>query len=66
MATIQDIATVEDVTPVYVGRALKLAYLGSAVLERLLIERRAPAVSVKDLALAVELPWLEQENSVFG
>jgi hypothetical protein len=28
VATIQDIATVEDVTPVYVGRVLKLAYLG--------------------------------------
>lgn len=26
VATIQDIATAEDVTPVYVGRVLKLAY----------------------------------------
>lgn len=43
VATIQDIATAEDVTPVYVGRALKLAYLAPAVLERLLIERRALA-----------------------
>jgi len=66
VATIQDIATAEDVTPVYVGRVLKLAYLAPAVLERLLIERRAPAVSVKDLGLAVDLPWLEQENAVFG
>lgn len=66
VATIQDIATAEDVTPVYVGRVLKLAYLAPVVLERLLIERRAPAVSVKDLGLAVDLPWLEQENSVFG
>jgi len=44
VATIQDIATAEDVTPVYVGRVLKLAYLAPTVLERLLIERRAPAV----------------------
>lgn len=66
VATIQDIATAEDVTPVYVGRVLKLAYLAPAVLERLLFERRAPAVSVKDLGLAVDLPWLEQENAVFG
>ncbi len=50
----------------YVGRVLKLAYLAPTVLERLLIERRAPAVSVKDLGLAVDLPWGEQENAVYG
>ncbi|MGA1807922.1 hypothetical protein VHN57_18015 [Sphingobium sp. WW5] len=66
VATIQDIATVEDVTPVYVGRVLKLAYLAPAVLERLLIERRSPAISLKDLIMAVDLPWLEQANEVFG
>lgn len=66
VATIQDIATAEDVTPVYVGRVLKLAYLAPAVLDRLLIERRAPAVSVKDLGLAADLPWLEQDDAVFG
>jgi hypothetical protein len=64
--TIQDIATAEDVTPVYVGRVLKLAYLGPAVLDRLLIERRAPAISVKDLTLAVDSLWLEQDDAVFG
>ncbi|MFN7882249.1 MAG: hypothetical protein ACK5PF_04455 [bacterium] len=40
VATIQDIATAEDVTPVYVGRVLKLAYLSPAVLERRLVERK--------------------------
>jgi hypothetical protein len=65
VATIQDIATAEDVTPVYVGRMLKLAYLAPAVLERLLIARRAPAVSVKDVGLAADLPWLEQDDAVF-
>lgn len=65
VATIQDIATAEDVTPVYVGRVLKLAYLAPSVLERLLIERRAPAVSVKDLGLAVDLPWAKQIRTVF-
>ena len=64
-ATLADIAKAEDVTPAYAGRMLKLAYLAPAVLERLLIERRAPAVSVKDLALVVELPWNRQEESVF-
>lgn len=65
VATMQDIATAEDVTAVYVGRVLKLAYLAPAVLERLLIERRGPAISVKDLILAVDLPWLEQDDAVF-
>ena len=66
VATIQDIATAEDVTPVYVGRVLKLAYLAPAVLERLLIERRPPAVSVKDLTALAELPWLDQNALAFG
>lgn len=66
VATIQDIATAEDVTPVYVGRVLKLAYLAPAVLERLLIERRAPAVSVKDLGLAVDWPWVKQEAAIYS
>lgn len=66
VATIQDIATAEDVTPVYVGRVLKLAYLAPAVLERLLIERRPPAVSLKEIGTAAELPWMKQGAVVFG
>lgn len=65
-ATILDIATAEDVTPVYVGRVLKLAYLAPAVLKRLLIDRRAPAISVRDIGQAAELPWVEQETMMFG
>lgn len=66
VATIQDIATAEDVTPVYVGRVLKLAYIAPGVLEKLLVERATPAVSVKDLAAMAELPWTEQTVAVFG
>lgn len=66
VATIQDIATAEDVTPVYTGRVLKLAYLAPAVLERLLIRGVSPAVSIKDIAAVTELPWTEQEAAVFG
>lgn len=64
--TLADIAMAEGVTPAYAGRMLKLAYLAPAVLETLLIKRRSPAVSVKELGLAVDLPWAEQENAVFG
>ncbi|UNK78087.1 hypothetical protein MNQ96_10860 [Sphingopyxis granuli] len=66
VGTVFDIAKAEDVTPAYAGRMLKLAYLAPTVLDSLLIHRRAPAVSVKDLAAAVELPWTEQKTLVFG
>lgn len=53
-------------TPAYVGRMLKLAYLAPAVLEKLLIARGPPVVSVKELAAAAELPWAKQEVAAFG
>ena len=65
VATMSDIAEAEGVTPPYVGRMLKLAYLAPTVLEKLLIARIAPRVSVKDLAKLAELPWAEQASAVF-
>ncbi len=65
VATMSDIAEAEGVTPPYVGRMLKLAYLAPAVLEKLLIARIAPTVSGKDLAAMAELPWAEQVGAVF-
>ena len=65
-ATLSDIARAEDVTPAYAGRMLKLAYLAPVVLEALLIRRLPPAVSVKELAAAAELPWMEQTGVVFA
>ena len=44
---------------------LKLAYLAPVVLEKLLIARVPPTVSVKDLALAADMSWAEQEFAVF-
>ena len=64
--TMSDIAEAENVTPPYVGRMLKLAYLAPAVLEKLLIARVSPVVSVKELAEATELPWAEQAGVAFG
>ena len=65
-ATIQDIAEAEGISDRYVGRMLRLAYLAPALLDRLLIRRVPPAMSIKDLAMAAELPWAEQDAAVFG
>jgi hypothetical protein len=65
-ATIQDIAQAERVSDRYVGRILKLAYLAPGVLEKLLIQRMAPTVSLKDLTAAAELRWAGQEAAIYG
>ena len=66
VATIEDIGQADGISDRYVGRMLRLAYLAPAVLEKLLLERAAPAVSVKDLAIAANFPWAEQSAVVFG
>jgi hypothetical protein len=66
VGTMADVAETENVTPAYVGRMLKLAYLAPAVMEKLLIARVSPVVSVKELAEAAELPWEDQEAAVFS
>ena len=64
-ATIQDIADAEGVSDRYVGRILRLAYLAPAVLDRIVIERAPPSVSIKGMTIAAELPWAEQEAVVY-
>jgi hypothetical protein len=64
-ATIHDIAEAEKVTDRFVSRMLRLAYLSPDVLERLLVSRDPPSVSVIDLIEAVNLPWAEQMGRVF-
>ena len=64
-STILDVAQAEDVTDRYVSRMIRLAYLAPGVLEKLVLERCPPAVSVKDLAAAAELPWAEHEAAVY-
>jgi len=64
-ATIEDIAPAEAVTPAFIRRTLKLAYLAPSALEKILIARVSPAVSLKDLAVAASTPWAEQEAVIF-
>jgi hypothetical protein len=62
---LSDIADAEGVTPAYIRRMLKLAYLSPAVLEEIVIARTSPAVSLKDMSTAVELPWGTQAVVIF-
>jgi hypothetical protein len=45
---------------------MRLAYLSPEVLERLLVRREPPAVTVNDLMAVTYLPWAAQLKSVFG
>lgn len=65
-ATIEDIARSERVAPTFISRTLKLAYLAPLVLEKILIARISPTVSLKEMALAVDLPWAEHEVATLG
>ncbi len=65
-ATIQDIADAEGFSDRYVGRMLRLAYLAPAVLDKLMLQRMSPAVSIKEMAAVAELTWTEQEAAVLG
>lgn len=65
-ATIEDVARAEGVTPAFIRHTLKLAYLSPAVLEKILIARMSPAVSLKDMSAAADAPWAEQVAAVFG
>lgn len=64
-STVQDIAKAEKVTDRFVSRIMRLAYLSPDVLERLLIAREPPAVSVNELINTTYLPWLRQMWQVF-
>jgi len=59
-ATIDDIAAAENVTNRFVSRTMRLAYLAPEVLERLVLWRVPPAVSMNELIEVTYLPWVEQ------
>lgn len=65
-STLQDIATTEKVTDRFVSRMMQLAYLSPEVVEKLLIHRIPPALSLNDLIAVAERPWAEQMGVVFG
>lgn len=66
VSTLSDIAEAEGVTPAFIRRTMKLAYLAQAVLEQILIARRSPSVSLKDMSAIAEQPWVVQKGIVFS
>lgn len=66
VSTIHDIAIAEKVTDQHVGRMMRLAYLSPDILERLVIHRQPPALSLNDLMAIPDLPWAEQMERVFN
>jgi len=65
-STIADIAAAERVADRFVSRMMRLAYLSPDVLEKLLIHRMPPALSLNDLIAVADLPWAEQMEVVFA
>ncbi|ALC12694.1 hypothetical protein [Sphingopyxis sp. 113P3] len=66
VSTLSDITEAEGVTPAFIRRTMKLAYLAPAVLEQILIARRSPSVSLKDMSAIAEQPWVVQKGIVFS
>jgi hypothetical protein len=65
MATAGEIAKAEKVTDRFISRTMRLAYLSPEVLERFVVEREPPSVSVNDLIVVTYLPWTAQMGRVF-
>jgi hypothetical protein len=64
-ATLGDIAEAEKVTDRFVSRTMRLAYLSPEVLERLVLRREPPAVSLVELIDTTYLPWENQTKATF-
>jgi len=64
-STIQDIAKAEKVSDRFIGPMMRLAYLSPDVLERLLVSREPPSVTIVQMIDATHLPWAEQMGRVF-
>jgi hypothetical protein len=65
-STMQDIAAAENLSPRFVSRTMRLAYLSPEALEHLVIRRMAPALSLNDLVALADRPWAEQMGAVSG
>ena len=65
-ATAGDIAKAEKVTERFVSRTMRLAFLSTEVLERLVVKQEPPALSLAELIDATYLPWACQAEPILG
>ena len=65
-ATVQELAEAAGLAERHVSRQLRLAYLASAVLNRLTCGREASAVSLYDLCFVAGEAWAEQLERTVG
>ena len=65
-ATASDIAKAEKVSDRFVSRTMRLAYLSPDVLERLVLRREPPAISLVELIDTTYLPWARQTMETFA
>ncbi len=64
-STIQDITAAEKASDRFISRMMRIAYLSPEVLERLVIRRVPPALSLNEMVAVAELPWGEQMDMAF-
>ena len=64
MPTVGEIAKAEEATDRFISRMMRLAYLSPDVLERLVVRREPPAISLVELIDATYLPWARQMGRV--
>ena len=59
------IAKAEKITERFVSCTMRLAYLSPEVLERLVLRREPPAISLVELIDTTYLPWARQVSAAF-
>jgi hypothetical protein len=64
-STVPVIAAGERGSGRFVGRTMRLAWLSTEVLDRLVIRHVPPAISLNDLVAVADRPWAEQMDKVF-
>lgn len=65
-STNRDLAAEDRISNQFISRYIRLAYLAPTVLDRLLLRREPPAISIREMTFVADLPWGEQEDAVFG
>ena len=65
-ASIADMAKPENISPSFVSRILRLAYLSPDLVEAILEGKYPAHLTMKDLMEAFPMEWVQQEEHFFG